>query len=540
MYIDVIRRGTGFEVRELTGIRNVEPKLSLFTKSQNGKYTGLFGDTLIKREFDSVRDFRKFMDENEKFGVHGMDKPVIQFLSEYDDITTKKDDLLIYNIDIEVLASEMPTPQNAIHPITSICIEIVKTKSYKVLTLAKWDKANIHERLHDIKSKIDVITFDTEESLLRKFVAIMRVNKPHMITGWNINGFDIPYICARISNILTDTDVSSLSTFGKVDIIEGTDDFGKPSVKYQIRGLIQFDYLELYKKFILSHRPNYKLDTIGAIEVGHSKLEFDGTLSDLYHNDPQRYVDYNIMDTRLVGMIDDKLKLIDLGLYVMYYAKCMPNDIFGTVAVWDCILYNSLKKRDIVVPFKKSHTKASYGGGYVKDPRLGISEWVVSADYTSLYPKIIGQCNISPETLVHQEVFTEGVTENDFLDGTAKPRYSNHTVTPNGAYYINDIEGVIPHEINKVFNARKEAKSESKKLAKEAQKTGCPITLEKSKMLGIREQALKILINSLYGALGNIHFRYYNLVNAEAVTSYGRLSIKFVEKRFNEFLTQLN
>lgn len=281
------------------------------------------------------------------------------------------------------------------------------------------------------------------------------------ITTHNCIGFDVPYIVNRITNVLGEDWVKKLSPYkiitGKVE----KNIFGSEYTKYTLAGLTVLDYLEIYKKFNPKVQESYKLDFIASMELNDNKIEYEGSFRDFYTKDFQRFVEYNIHDTRLVFKLDKKLGYINLAATIAYKAKVSLDDITGTVRVWDVIIANALAINDIHVPtYNTKNDDTGYGGGYVKVPLVGFYEWLLSIDATSLYPSEIMYGNVSPETLVDPKYFIK-LTPDDFLEKTEKyhqaiavARSLNATLCANGAMFYKDREGIIPNLTNTYFQSR--------------------------------------------------------------------------------------
>jgi DNA polymerase elongation subunit (family B) len=393
--------------------------------------------------------------------------------------------------------------------------------------------------------KVTYIHCEDEYSLLEKFLKVWQSGRflPDVITGWNVEFFDIPYIVNRITNILGKNAANKLSPWG---ILENrTIEFkGKEIETYTPAGISVLDYYHLYKKFSFTNQESYKLDHIAEQELGENKLDYSeyGSLHGLYVNNFEKFIDYNIHDTTLVDRLEEKLGFIELVFAFAYDAKVNFSDTFTTVRPWDIIIHNYLLDRAIVIPqFNKSTMDKSLVGGYVKEPKIGLSKWVVSFDLNSLYPHLIMQYNISPETLIGKEEFFPGLQS--IIDGYAVIEGS-HAVAANGTKYRKDKQGFLPALMQKMYNDRSEYK---KKMIAEKKKLE---TLEKGTEEYRQTQNLiaryhnlqlakKIQLNSAYGALGNEYFRWFNFDMAEAITTSGQLSIRWVERHINEYMNKL-
>ena len=374
--------------------------------------------------------------------------------------------------------------------------------------------------------------------MLTAFLGYWNENCPDVITGWNVQLFDIPYIARRIDRILGERAAKSLSPW---KLISSREIYikGRRQIAYDLPGISTLDYLELYRKFTYTNQESYRLDHICMVELGARKLdhsEFD-TFKEFYENDWQKFIEYNIHDVRLVDQLDDKMKLLDLAFTMAYDAKVNYEDVFSQVRMWDNYIYCELNKRKIAIPPKREATKdAKYAGAYVKEPKPGRYDWVVNFDLNSLYPHLIMQYNISPETLWetrHPSTSVEGILEKKVeIDG-------EFAVCANGAQYRKDIQGFLPLMMQKMYDSRVIFKKKMIKAKQEYEKNpSVELTKEIARCNNI-QMAKKISLNSAYGAIGNEHFRYYRLANAEAITLSGQVSIRWIENKMNGYLNKL-
>ena len=297
--------------------------------------------------------------------------------------------------------------------------------------------------------------------------------------------------------------------------------------------------MDAYKKFTYVNQESYSLNHIAYAELGEKKLDYSeyASLHELYKTNYQKFVDYNVHDVVLVERLEEKMKLLEMIISLAYMAKINYNDVFSPVKMWDCIIYNHLREQRIVVPPKQNETKnEAYEGAYVKEPKIGRHKWVCSFDLNSLYPHLIMQYNISPETIVgmHDE---SGLVEpllNRQVD-TSFLREKNLTMTPNGSLYSRGKQGFLPALMEKMYTDR----VKYKKLMIEEQKKGKSADTNKLAQYHNMQINLKIALNSAYGALGNQWFRFYDVRNAEAVSVAGQLSIRWAERAVNQFLNKI-
>ena len=511
------------------------PTLFLPTKNFS-KWKTLEGECVEPHKFGSIaeaRDFVKQYKEVPDFEIYGNTRFLYQYIAEQHPEKELKFDsskIRIFNIDIETAAENgFPDIESADQEILAISIKDSFTGRITVFGARPYDNKD---------SMVDYMHFRSEESMLGAFLDYWQANFPDVITGWNVQLFDMPYICNRINRILGEKFVKLLSPWKLVSqreiFIKGRKQFAVDTL-----GISTLDYLELYKKFTYSNQESYRLDYICNVELGEKKLdhsEYD-TFKEFYEKDWQKFIDYNIHDVRLVDKLEDKMKLIELAYTMAYDAKVNYEDVFSQVRMWDNYIYNELNKRKIAIPPKKESTKnEKYAGAYVKEPTPGFYDWVVSFDLNSLYPHLIMQYNISPETLResrHPSASVEGILNQ-------KVEIDKQFATcANGAQYRKDVHGFLPEMMKKMYDSRVIFKKRMIKAKQQYEKTPTvELTKEISRCNNI-QMAKKISLNSAYGAIGNEHFRYYKTANAEAITLSGQVSIRWIENKMNGYLNKL-
>ena len=387
---------------------------------------------------------------------------------------------------------------------------------------------------------MDYLEFKTEVGLLKAFLHFWISNFPDVITGWNVQLFDIPYIIKRIERVIGEKESKMISPWKSI-LYREIYIKGRKQIAYDISGISCLDYLELYKKFTYTNQESYRLDHICSVELGAKKLdhsEYD-TFKEFYTKNWKKFVDYNIIDVRLVDQLDDKMKLIELAITMAYDAKVNFEDVYSQVRMWDNIIYVYLSKRNLVIPPKQESRKDNkYAGAYVKEPTPGIYDWVVSFDLNSLYPHLIMQYNLSPETLKDHRHPTATVDrllnkEIELFD------LCGQTLCANGTYYDTNKRGFLPELMDKIYQERTIYKKRMLKAKQEYEKN--PSTELKKEIARCNniQMARKIQLNSAYGAIGNEHFRYYRLEIAEAITMSGQLSIRWIQNHMNEYLNKL-
>ena len=512
---------------------------TLFVPSKRKtKYKTLEGEYVEAIDPGTVRECREFYkkyDEIENFKIYGNDRYIYQYISEnYPEEEIKFDvsKIKITTLDIEVKSENgFPDVESASQEILLISIQDYNTKQIRT-----WGQGSFNNK----QDNVIYNGFNSEYELLCDFINwwMVEENTPDVITGWNIQLYDIPYLTRRLDRVVGEKLKKRFSPWGLV-----TEDeiwiAGRKHITYDVGGITQLDYLNLYKKFTYKAQESYRLDHIASVELGQKKLdhsEFD-TFKDFYTQGWQKFVEYNIIDVELVDRLEDRMKLIELAIVMAYDAKANYADVFSQVRMWDTIIYNYLKKRNIVIPPKERSDKSEkYAGAYVKEPIPGKYDWVVSFDLNSLYPHLIMQYNISPETLIdarHPTVTVDKILSEDVTID------SEYAVCANGAQYRKDVRGFLPELMEKIYKDRTIYKKKMLEAKQQYEKTKTK-TLEKEiARCNNIQMARKIQLNSAYGAIGNQYFRYYKLANAEAITLSGQVSIRWIEDRMNAHINKI-
>lgn len=443
------------------------PSLYIPTNKKNTGLKTLNGAPVEPLSFPNLKEAREFVYKNQElpgFRIFGD----IQFEYQYihanypGQIAYDFNSLRVAIIDIEVASENgFPLPSEASEVVTAITV--LMEGKYHVWGLKPYSPSDPNVTYYEC---------DDEESLLDSFTTYWCSKYPDVITGWNVSFFDMPYLYNRLNRLFGAGAGDILSPWRKIKpriaIIKGKEQEG-----LDIYGIPTLDYLELYRKLTQNEQDSYKLDNIAHVELKEKKLSFDeySSLSQLYRADHQKFMDYNIKDVTLVHKLDKKLKMIELVLNQAYYAKCNYLDTFKQVRMWDILIYNYLLDRGVVVPPRKSFSKEEkYEGAYVKEIKPGMYEWIASLDLQSLYPSLIRQYNISPETLVHDT--DETISIADILNGGFK-NTSKYSMTANGKYFRKDIRGFLPNIMEDLFNERKMYKdraTEAEKILQDVKK----------------------------------------------------------------------
>ena len=507
-------------------------KPTLFVPSPKGKWKSLTGESMTPVKQDGAKRAREFLEKYkdvDNFEVHGYERFVYQWISEKypGQLKFNMDQMKIYTIDIEV-ACENGFPDVEASQEEMLCISIKDLATGKFIT---WGT-------REAKVESEYRVFWTEQEMLEDFVKWWCSNTPDIITGWNCNLYDIPYICRRIERVLGDKWQKSLSPWNKVNMREVYIQ-GRRNLAYDILGVSILDYLDLYRKFTYTNQESYRLEHIATVELGEGKLdhsEFEN-FKDFYTQHWQKFVEYNLKDVDLVHRLEKKMKLLELAVTMAYDAKVNFEDVYSQVRTWDTLIYNYLKERKICVPPRQESKKDDkYAGAYVKEPIPGLYDWVVSFDLNSLYPHLIMEYNISPETLVptrYPSISVDKILNDEITID------SEYCVAANGAQYRKDIHGFLPQMMQKIYDERKIYKKKMLIARSQYEKTGNKALQADISAFNNIQMARKIQLNSAYGAIGNQYFRYFNIANAEAITLSGQLSIRWIENKMNSYINKI-
>jgi len=516
------------------------PTFYVPSKSKKSGWKTLDGIDVEPVNPGTIRDCREFLDKYSSvqgFSVFGNERYVHQYISEKypeDEIKFDANRIKLFTIDIEVAAeSGFPDVFNCAEELLLITIQDYSTK--QVITFGSRPYANTD------RDNFKYVKCGSETELIMTFLDWWQSNTPEVITGWNCELYDIPYLVGRVERLMGEKTAKKFSPWGivrKNDIVIS----GRKQISYELAGISVIDYLDLYKKSPATpNQESYRLDHIANVELGARKLdhsEYD-TFREFYTKAWDKFVDYNIVDVELVDKLEDKLKLIDLCFTRAYDAKVNFSDIAYQVRTWDAIIYNYLKKQKIVIPQKERNQKdEKYAGAYVKEPKPGVYDWVVSFDLNSLYPHLIMQYNISPETLLEQK--HPSATVDKLLNQELTfEMYSDYAVCANGAMFRKDVKGFLPELMEKMYNERVIFKKRMLKAKQEYEKTKNPDLIKEIARCNNVQMAKKIALNSAYGAIGNQYFRYYKLANAEAITLSGQVSIRWIENKINQRMNKI-
>ena len=521
-----------------------EPRLFVPSKTQTG-YVDVHNNPVKPVDFQSIydaKDFLKKYEEVDGFSIYGYDRWAYTFIYDrYKDIIPDTSKINIVSLDIEVASDDgFPEPDVAEKEVTAITLK----RRNMTVVIGCGEFVSNDKNVYYVKCK-------DESHLLRKFLQAWENMDIDVLTGWNTEFFDVPYLVNRIRKLLGDESVNRMSPWGKLREYSVTIG-SKKNQGYDLFGIAHLDYLAVYKKFRLQPRESYRLDYICELELGEKKIDYSehGNLHTLYKEDYQKFIEYNIRDVDLIFMLEEQLGYLDVIFALTYDSGCNFEDGLTTLTIWDTIIHNYLMDQNVVIPAKKPSPSnaGQIVGGFVKEPQVGMHNWVMSFDLNSLYPHLIMQYNISPDTRARgREVGDLGqisgrANVDAFLNQSidTSPLVDRElTVTANGLFYRKDKQGFLSTLMLNMYNDRKKYKKKMLECEQEYQKNPSPELNRDISRNHNMQYALKILLNSAYGAIANKYFRWFEQGNAEAITMSGQLSIRWIEKRINEYLNKV-
>jgi DNA polymerase elongation subunit (family B) len=510
-----------------------------YKKKKGGKYKSIYGQELERVEKFNPRDSSLLESD-----VPVETRFLIDVYGSSDDASTNHR-LAVLDIEVDSTGG-YPNVENPVQKITAIALCDVANNKYYCFVL---DEDGVVK--DGVMHGAEVTAYLHEQDLLKAFLTKWREVNPTIATGWNIDGFDFPYLHARLLKVFDEETAGQLSPIGVCY-------FNKFKNKMTIAGVNTLDYILLYKKYSQKNLPNYRLDTVAKEELGVGKVDYDGSLDNLKKTDINKFIEYNLHDIVLVRKMNDKLQFIDLAQSICHVCHTGYEEFSISSKILEGALLTYLRRKKLVAPNKPQQkddedsvgdddddSEEGFVGAYVKDPVPGRYDWVCSADINSLYPSVIMSINISPETKMavinnwSAEKFakqTEDVV--DFADDKYTYKQlntffaeNNLSVSANGVVYDQKKIGCIPDILKKWFAERVEYKNKMKEASDSGDKAATAFWKR-------RQQVQKILLNSLYGVLGLPIFRFYDLDNASAVTLTGqeiiKTSAKFVNARFNK------
>ena len=556
-YTNVICVGNNILYRGVENGRRVKLRVgytpTMFLPSQKEtKWKTLHGEYLDEITLGSIRECRDFIkryEDVENFKIYGNTRYEYAYIADEfkGAIDWDQAKINIAVIDIEVGSENgFPDPYKANEPITAIAVKTLDG-DMKVYGCGSFNNN---------RDDVTYIKCRDEYDLCKRFLEDWKYNTPDIITGWNTRFFDIPYLVNRFVKILGEDEMKYLSPWGIVQERKSNIK-GRELISYEIYGIASLDYIELYKWFAPGGKSqdSYRLDNIANIELGKKKLSYDEfeNLHQLYKLNYQKFIEYNIVDVELIVELEAKLKLIELSLTLSYDTKSNYGDVFTQTRMWDAIIYNYLLERNIVVPPNETSVKdGAFEGAYVKDPQVGVHDYVASFDLNSLYPHLMMQYNISPETIVEvrdydanmRQIISDGVNVDKMLTKEVDTsKLQGVTITPNGQFFRTDKQGFLPKMLEEMYEDRKKFKKMMISAKQEYEKeTDANKKYELKKKIARYDNlqlAKKVSLNSAYGAMGSQYFRFYDLRLALGVTSAGQLSIRWIEEKINKYMNDL-
>lgn len=515
---------------------------------------GMYVEPVVPGSIKDYRDFIKRYDGVSGMRIYGDINLECQYIGKVfpeSEIDYDYKMLKVATIDIETTCDKgFPDIENPQEKIIAITVQIGdKTTS---LGLGSFHVAGV-----------DSFDYTEERDLLTTFLDFWDDARPDIVTGWNIRFFDIPYLYNRIREVLGEREAKRLSPW-RIVKQKSVHRRGREQTIFEIFGISVMDYFDLYQTFTYVNQESYRLDHIAYVELGERKMSYEehGSIREFYKNDFQKFMEYNIKDVHLVTRLEEKLKLMELAVALAYAAKVNFMDVFSQVKMWDSIIYHYLKEHDIVIPPRAVTSKSEqYAGAYVKEPIVGMHDWIMSFDLNSLYPHLIMQYNVSPETKVNNfghDMFTNLISVDGLLNQSETTMsYVNEwkerdlSIASNGVTFTREFKGFLPAIMEKLYEERKIAKKkmiEAQRQREEvaslnmptiakaglAQKLDYDITKYKNQQL-----VRKVQLNSAYGAVGNEYCRYYDVHLAEAITISGQFSIRWIEQKLNEYLNKV-
>lgn len=502
-------------------------------------YRTLAGEPVRRLDFSSVSEADSFLEKMENAAgakVYGLSNWPYLFIHERYPGEVEWDEQLIRrgSLDVEVESDKgFPDPAKAEAPIVSIAVRYrgrIAAFGLKPCDLGRDD--------------VDFFKFSDEASLLRGFLKFWKILDLDVVTGWNLEYFDVPYLVNRICRVLSQSEARTLSPWGIVREINDTDG----TVTYDLLGLFIADYLLIYKKFSFKAHESYQLGRIAEDVLKRGKLDFGShkSFKSLYDGDYPRFITYNCRDCELVDWLEDELGLLSLMYARAYLSKINYADCMGTVKPWDALIHSYLMDElggVVVPPQGENYLDRPLIGGHVKEAARGMHSWVAGMDVKSEYPHVIMQWNISPETLLDGgELERLSVEERieKYASGCAPDLGGGgYCVAANGLRYRTDVVGFLPALMRKLYDARVEAQASLKAAKKRlelpdlSEDERAALERRKTRVHNL-QRAYKDTLNSGYGALANVYNRWFNFGMAESVTSTGQLVIRTAENAAND------
>lgn len=559
-----------------------QAKYTFYYEDPRGKYKSIYGDPLTRIVCKNTKDFRKEVAINKNKNLFESDiNPIFQCLSEnYLNQDAPKLNIAFFDIETDFDPERgFADPSDPFMPITSIAVYLQWMET--MVCLAVPPKTLTMEEAKKTLEGIDnVMLFDDEGKMIDTFLTL--IEDADILSGWNSEGYDIPYTVNRTSRVLSKDDTRRFCLWGQLPRKREYEKYGKSAETYDLVGRVHLDSLELYRKYTYEERHTYRLDAIGEIEVGENKVPYEGTLDQLYNNDFRRFIEYNIQDTALLDKLDKKLRFIDLSNELAHANTVLLQTTMGAVAVTEQAIVNEAHNRGLQVPNrpKRDDENTQAAGAYVAFPKKGLHKWIGSMDLNSLYPSVIRALNMAPETIVGQirpEISESRVHEDITLKkksfaGSWEGRFATEEyeavmeqrkdvaltvdfensetrvmsgaeiyklifdsnmpwmLSSNGTIFTTEFEGVIPGLLKRWYSERKELQG----MLKKAKDAGNSTEIE---YWDKRQLVKKINLNSLYGAILNPGCRFFDKRIGQSTTLTGRTIVKHMSAEVNKVIT---
>ncbi len=519
------------------------PNHYVLSKKGDTAFRSLDGRPLEPVNLDTMGGARKFREQYNQvdgFEIHGYDKYIYTYIAEkfHGDIEWDYTQIKIATLDIECESENgFPEPTLAEEKVNAITIKPFR-KNAHTFGIGPWNECPKNVVYHECEN---------EAFLLEAFIKYWRKESFDIITGWNVDAFDMTYLCNRVDKLFGEGSHKKFSPWNMSDVRDYVNNYGNKVVVFNLYGVNVIDYMALYKQRTFVNQESYSLDHISHLELDKQKIDYSeyGNLHTLYKNNYSLYLEYNVKDVTLVEDLEDKLGLLELTMTMAYNAKCNYSDTFGMVKYWETIIYNFLKEQKIQTPPQKLEKTKHHSivGAYVKEPIVGKHDWVVSFDLNSLYPHIIMQYNVSPEKMIKGDLMTLNIDkllnrEHDL----SELKEQNCTVTPNGVKFSRERQGFLPELMEKFYEERKDWKRKMIEYQIEYQSADKPRRKELDTLIkraNNNQMVRKIALNSAYGALANQYFAFFDPNLAEGITTAGQMIIKTAENTINDFMNDV-
>lgn len=522
---------------------------------------GIDGNALSRKEFNTEwerYEFLKTYKGQKYFNLPTTQQYLLENYYTKDILELASQPLRIFYYDIEVIADEFPDPKEAKFPITSITIFDTFSKKYYVWGIKRYDEYSCKDHLSGIEP--EEIVYDhcfSETDLFKKFLKFWRSNYPDLIVGYNSYSFDLPYIVHRLEKTLGENSSSKLSPVDYIHGHEKENKFGQVYTEYTMGGISHLDYMILYKTFTPGERESDSLDYVCKSELKVGKLEYgDSSLKDLFESDWNRFINYNIWDVKLMVMLEDRRKYIDVAKFSAFSGFCNIDKALGKVAIITGIIAKlAMMKNQIIITQDAGSTHETIPGGFVKEPEVGLYENVMVMDLNSLYPNTIITLNISPETKVAQvrneseDVISIYLFKRKQMVDIPRIRFDNILKEKNwclssaGIIFDQSKKGLFAEFVDGLYQKRKFVKNKMLGLENELtlmDKNSIEYSSKKkmSDQLDTEQYLYKILLNATYGVLANRFFILYDLDCAKSITLTGQSLIKQSDRISNEYIAK--